>query len=188
MVKLLICNKERFGAVSTCLRALSERRAPPKHLSRWFPLKSLFKPHLEVQEIDDGTSLILARESAVFSNWIPFRRQIEQLELVQRRNLVVDVSDTRLVDYSVIAKLEEMEHDFEQDGLRFEIRGLDSLRPLADNGHAARKGGLARMRRLTVVAEAQLEDWLLDNFVELGATGYTSFPCSGAFRSTLRSV
>ena len=103
---------------------------------------------------------------------------------MQRRNLVVDVSDTRLVDYSVIAKLEEMEHDFEQDGLRFEIRGLDSLRPLADNGHAA----LARMRRLTVVAEAQLEDWLLDNFVELGATGYTSFPCSGAFRSTLRSV
>lgn len=169
-------------------QGLVRTSGPPKHLSRWFPLKSLFKPHLEVQEIDDDTSLILARESAVFSNWIPFRRQIEQLELVQRRNLVVDVSDTRLVDYSVIAKLEEMEHDFEQDGLRFEIRGLDSLRPLADNGHAARKGGLARMRRLTVVAEAQLEDWLLDNFVELGATGYTSFPCSGAFRSTLRSV
>ena len=43
------------------------------------------------------------------------------------------------------------------------------------------------MRRLTAVAEADLEDWLLDNFVELGATGYTSLPCSGAGRSTLRN-
>jgi hypothetical protein len=43
------------------------------------------------------------------------------------------------------------------------------------------------MRRLTAVAEADLEDWLLDNFVELGATGYTSLPCSGAGRSTLQN-
>ena len=157
------------------------------HFANGVPLKSLFKPYLEVQEIDDETSLILARESAVFSNWIPFRRQIEQIGLVQRRNLVIDVSDTRLVDHSVMAKLEEMERDFEQEGLRFEVRGLDSLRPLADNAHAARKGGLARMRRLTVVGEARLEDWLLDNFVELGAMGYTSLPCSGAGRSTLRN-
>jgi MFS superfamily sulfate permease-like transporter len=157
------------------------------HYANGVPLKSLFKPYLEVQEIDDETSLIVARESAVFSNWIPFRRQIEQIGLVQRRNLVIDVSDTKLVDHSVMAKLEEMERDFQQEGLRFEVRGLDSLRPLADNIHAARKGGLATMRRLTVVAEAELEDWLLDNFVELGAMGYTSLPCSGAGRSTLRN-
>lgn len=84
------------------------------HFADGVPLKALFKPYLEVQEIDDETSLIPARESAVFSNWIPFRRQIEQIGLVQRRNLVIDVSDTRLVDHSVMAKLEEMERDFEQ--------------------------------------------------------------------------
>ncbi len=156
------------------------------HVANGVPLKSLFKPFLEVQEIDEKTSLILARESAVFSNWIPFRRQIEQIGLVQRRNLVIDVSDTKLVDHSVMAKLEEMESDFEQEGLKFEVRGLESLMPLADNAHAARKGGLTTVRRLTVVAEARLEDWLLDNFVELGATGYTSLPCSGAGRSTIR--
>ena len=154
------------------------------HYANGVPLKSLFKPYLEVQEVDDEASLILARESAVFSNWIPFRRQIEQIGLVQRRNLVIDVSDTKLVDHSVMAKLAEMKGDFEQEGLRFEVRGLESLQLLADN--AARKGDLAPMRRLTVVADATLEEWLQENFVELGATGYTSLPCSGAGRSTLR--
>ncbi len=151
------------------------------------PIRSLFKPFIEVEEIDDKTSLILARESAVFSNWIPFKRQIEQIGLVQHRNLIVDVSNTQLVDHSVMEKLEEMKRDFEQEGLSFEVRGLDSLRPLADNAHAARKRGLTPVRRLTVVADASLEEWLLDEFVNCGATGYTITPCTGAGRSRLAS-
>lgn len=155
------------------------------HVANGVPIRSLFKPYIEVQNIDDKTSLILARESAVFSNWIPFKRQIEVIGLVQKRNLIVDVSDTKLVDHSVMEKLEEVERDFEQEGLTFEIRGLDALQPLADNAHAARKGGLATMRRLTVVADAEIEQWLEERFVELGATGYTSLPCSGAGRREL---
>jgi MFS superfamily sulfate permease-like transporter len=155
------------------------------HVANGVPIRSLFKPYIEVQKIDDKTSLILARESAVFSNWIPFKRQIEVIGLVQKRNLIVDVSDTKLVDHSVMEKLEEMERDFEQEGLTFEVRGLDALQPLADNAHAARKGGLATMRRLTVVADAEIEKWLEERFVELGATGYTSLPCSGAGRREL---
>ncbi len=155
------------------------------HVANGVPLKSLFKPYIEVQEVDDTTSLILARESAVFSNWIPFKRQIENIGLVQKRNLIVDLSDTKLVDHSVMEKLEEMERDFELEGLTFEVRGLDALQPLADNVHAARKSGLATMRRLTVVAEATSEQWLEEKFVELGATGFTSSPCSGAGRREL---
>lgn len=157
------------------------------HVANGVPIKSFFKPYIEVQEVDDETSLILARESAVFSNWIPFKRQIEDIGLVQRRNLIVDVSNTKLVDHSVMEKLEEMERDFEQEGLQFEVRGLDALQPLADNPHAARKGGLATMRRLTVVADGAIEQWLEENFVELGATGFTSLPCSGAGRRELES-
>jgi hypothetical protein len=83
-------------------------------------------------------------------------------------------------------KLEEMERDFEQEGLTFEVRGLNTLQPLADNAHAARKRGLATMRRLTVVAEAEIEQWLEEQFVERGATGFTSLPCSGAGRRNLQ--
>jgi hypothetical protein len=84
-------------------------------------------------------------------------------------------------------KLQEMERDFEQEGLTFEVRGLDALQPLADNAHAARKRGLATMRRLTVIADSTIEEWLESNFVRLGATGFTSIPCSGSGRSYLES-
>lgn len=155
------------------------------HAANGVPLKSMFKPLIEVQEVNDTTSLIVARESAVFSNWIPFKRQIEDIGLVQKRNLIIDVSDTRLVDHSVIEKLEEMKRDFEQESLTFEVRGLETLQPLADSPHAARKGGLATMRRLTVVADPGIEQWLEEAFVNLGATGFTSCPCSGAGRHDL---
>ncbi|MCA9177844.1 MAG: SulP family inorganic anion transporter [Planctomycetales bacterium] len=152
------------------------------HVANGVPVHSLFKPYLEVQEVDDKTSLILARESAVFSNWIPFRRQIEEIGLVQKRNLIVDVSHTKLVDHSVMAKLEEMERNFEQEGLTFEVRGLDELQPLASDVHAARKRGLAPMRRLTIVANADLQSRLEEEFVKLGSSGFTSMPCTGAGR------
>ncbi len=157
------------------------------HVSNGVPIKSLFMPYIEVQEVDDNTSLILARESAVFSNWIPFKRQIEDIGLIQRRNLIIDVSETNLVDHSVMEKLEEMERDFEQEGLTFEVRGLETLQPLAANAHSARKRGLATMRRLTVIVEAEIEQWLQQQFVERGATGFTSQPCSGAGRRELES-
>jgi len=156
------------------------------HVANGVPINSLFKPYIEVQEVDHDTSLILARKSAVFSNWIPFRHQIEQIGLIQKRNLIVDVSNTKLVDHSVMEKLQEMERDFEQEGLSFEVRGLDAMHPLADNPHAARRGGLFKMRRLTVVADQSIEQYLEEQFVELGATGFTSLPCNGAGRRELK--
>jgi hypothetical protein len=121
----------------------------------------------------------------IFSNWIPFRRQIEQIGFVQKKNLIVDVSDTQLVDHSVMEKLDEMQRDFEREGLTFEVQGLDALKPLADDAHAARKRGLATVRRITVIADASLEQWLLEQFIACGASGYTTLPCTGAGRSQL---
>jgi len=155
------------------------------HISNGVPLRSMFKPFLEIETVNANTSLIIAKESAVFSNWIPFRRQIEQIGLVQKRNLIVDVSDTKLVDHSVMEKLEEMERDFEREGLTFEVRGLDSLRPLADNPHAARKRSLTPMRRVTVTVPAALEQDLVRKFTTCGATGYTSQECWGSGQTDL---
>lgn len=155
------------------------------HVSNGVPIKSLFKPYIEVQDVDDKTSLILARESAVFSNWIPFRRQIEEIGLVQRRNVIIDLSDTHLVDHSVMEKLEEMKRDFEQEGLTFEVRGLDTLQPLSADSHAARKRGLAKVRRITVMANQSLRYWLLDEFEKCGITGYTLTTSTGAGRRNL---
>lgn len=155
------------------------------HVLNGVPVRSLFKPYLEVEPAGDGTWQIRARESAVFSNWIPFRRQIEDLGFVQRQNIVVDLSDTKLVDHSVMEKLHALQDDFLQEGLRLDIVGLDAHEPVAEHELAARRGGTMRMKRLTVTADELLEDSLVRRFTELGATGFTAIPCRGMGRQEL---
>ncbi len=109
------------------------------HLLNGVPVRSLFKPYLEVIEEDAETYWILASHSAVFSNWIPFRRRILDVGLVHRKNVVVDLSDTRLVDHTVMEKLHELEQDFQRSGLELKVVGLENHRPLSDHPHSARK-------------------------------------------------
>lgn len=155
------------------------------HVFNGVPLHSFFKAYLDTEQLDEKTTLIRARESAVFSNWIPFRRQLEHIALVQRQNIILDVSDTKLIDHTVMEKLHEMEQELESEGLQLQIIGLESHRPLADHEAAARKRGLARMRRVTVIADESLEERFEREFVLLGATGFTVIPCRGAGRRQL---
>jgi MFS superfamily sulfate permease-like transporter len=158
------------------------------HVINGVPLPSLLRPFLEVEDRDESTTVIRASGSAVFSNWIPFRRQIEHLGQIQRRNVVVDLADTKVVDHSVMEKLHELELDFEKDGLKLEVVGLEGHRQLSLHPFAARRRATTRLRRITAIADASLEDRLVQKFVEDGATGYTSIPCRGAGRRGLASA
>jgi len=109
------------------------------HLINGVPLRSLFKPYLAIEPRDDKTCVIRAHGSAVFTNWIPFKHQIEYIGLQQRNNLIIDLSETRLVDHSVMEKLHEMQKDFEQEGLTLELTGLESHRKLSDHPFSARR-------------------------------------------------
>jgi MFS superfamily sulfate permease-like transporter len=155
------------------------------HTMNGVPLRSLFKSFLEVEEQGDNTCVVRAHQSAVFSNWIPFRRQIEDIGLVQRQNIVLDLSNTKLVDHSVMEKLHQMQRDFEQEGLSLVITGLETHQPIADHEYSARRGRPARVKRLTIVAAEAIEATIERQFVALGATGYTVMPCEGAGRHDL---
>jgi MFS superfamily sulfate permease-like transporter len=157
------------------------------HLTNGVPLRSFFKAYLEVEDVDEHTSLIIARESAVFSNWIPFRRQIEDVGLVQKRNLILDLSGAAMVDASVMEKLQELQSEFEEEGLRLELRGLDDLRPASSSAHAARRRGLTPVRRLTVVVDETLAPELVTTLVSMGISGYTEIPCRGSGRTGLKT-
>jgi MFS superfamily sulfate permease-like transporter len=120
------------------------------HTFNGVPLSSLLRPFLDVQTLEDGSCIVFARQSAVFSNWIPFRRQIEHLGFVQRSNVTVDLSGTRFVDHTVMEKLHELQEDFTQDGLKLSIIGLDSHRQMSSSSLAARKQvGVPLLHRLT---------------------------------------
>jgi MFS superfamily sulfate permease-like transporter len=149
------------------------------HVANGVPIKSLLKPYLDIEERGDGTCVISAHQSAVFTNWIPFRREIEHLGLVQRRNVVVDLSNTRLVDHSVMDKLAEMQRDFAREGLQLDVVGLDAHVQLSQHELATRKQGLARLRHLTVVAPQAMEQELCERLGREGVSAYTLEACRG---------
>jgi len=155
------------------------------HLANGVPVTALFKPYLDVEEQDERTYYVRAGGSAVFSNWIPFKRQLEEIGLVQRRNVIVDLADTRIVDHNVMTKLHELQRDFEQDGLELTIRGLEDHRTTSEHAFATRKRGLADLRRVTIVAGESLRDRLIGEVIRLGVSGYTLIPCLGVGRRGL---
>jgi hypothetical protein len=140
---------------------------------------------VEVEDVDDKTTKIIARESAVFSNWIPFRRQIEDIGLVQKRNLILDLSGAVMVDASVMEKLEEMQMEFQQNGLTLELRGLEDFRVFSPSSHAARIKALTPIRRLTIVTDETTAVELIPEMVQMGISGWTQMECRGSGRSGL---
>jgi MFS superfamily sulfate permease-like transporter len=152
------------------------------HAINGVPLRSFFKPFLKVTTIDDQTVQIDASGSAVFSNWLPFRRQIEQLGLVQHNNVIINLAGTDVVDHSVMEKLHELSLDFAQAGLRLDVVGLDTHRQLSSHPYATRRRVTVQMRRITVVGPATAEAALIAMVRDRGASGFTAVPCHGGGR------
>lgn len=155
------------------------------HLINGVPIKSLFKPYLDIEPSGDHTYIVRAKGSAVFSNWIPFKRQLENIGLVQKNNVIVDLSDSKVVDSSVMEKLHELQREFEQEGLSLKIDGLDMHREFSEHEFATRMRALKPLRRVTIVAGTELQDRLVSDITRLGASGYTLVPCLGAGRRDL---
>jgi MFS superfamily sulfate permease-like transporter len=108
------------------------------HALNGCPIGSFFKPLLDVQQLNGNTYQIEAKRSAVFSNWIMLKKRIEAIRH-DKKNLVIDLSDTRLVDHTVMARMHEMEAEFKQDGLELRVVGLEEHRPMSSHPLAARK-------------------------------------------------
>jgi MFS superfamily sulfate permease-like transporter len=90
-----------------------------------------------VADAGNGSVTISVHDSAVFSSWIPLRKKIVQHE--NAKEMVVDLSDTRMVDHTVMAKLTEMQKEFAARDCKLVIAGLDEHRSLSDHPLAARK-------------------------------------------------
>ncbi len=147
------------------------------HLFNGLPLRSVLKPYLQIVEQGDNQVVISARESAVFSNFIPFRRQIEQIGLEGRNHITVDFSQTMLVDHSVMEQLHELQSTFERQGLTLSITGLESHRLLSTHPLATRKQELMFVRRLSIIVDPNLEPSILHLAKETGAIAFTSMVC-----------
>ena len=109
------------------------------HFLNAMPVGSFFKPKLEVSDGDGQTCRIKVLHFAVFSNWIALRKRIILLGLNEKKNVVVDFSETWLVDHTVMEKLHELESDFKTQGLMLEIGGLENHKPASAHPQSTRK-------------------------------------------------
>jgi MFS superfamily sulfate permease-like transporter len=98
-------------------------------------LRCLFRPSTTVESKEDGTVVIRVHSLAIFSNWIALRNRLAAL----KGDVIVDLSETRLVDHTVMEKLHELEREYEQRGGRLHVVGLDGHQPFSAHPHAARK-------------------------------------------------
>jgi len=111
------------------------------HVINGVPLKSILKPFLDVENKGENTVLVTAQYSAIFSNWILFRKQLVDLGLKEKKNIILDLAQTKLVDHSVMEKLHEIQDDFKQVGLELKIIGLENHQGLSSHELSTRKLG-----------------------------------------------
>jgi MFS superfamily sulfate permease-like transporter len=149
------------------------------HIINGVSIGSLFRPHLRFEETDDNTRTIIASKSIVFSNWIPFKNQIVLNGLDQGKNITVDLSETNVVDHSVMDNLHEMEEMFRQRSLNLKVIGLDSHKGLSDHPLSTRRRGFEKIKRITVFIDSALQSMLEHELIHHGVRDFTTIACGG---------
>lgn len=107
------------------------------------PFRSLFRPTIDIEENADGSVTLLVKHSAVFSSWISLRKRIERAE--HGKEVVLNLSDAKVVDHTVMEKLHELQREFEERDARLVITGLDGHRAVSEHPRSARLKGAARV-------------------------------------------
>ncbi len=106
------------------------------HLFNGLTIKSIFKPFLTINELDENTYRVEVLYSAVFSNFIGFKKQV--LALPKGKTIEINFENTKLVDHTVIEGLTEIKTKYEEAGGTFKIIGLENhvntstLKPTVD--------------------------------------------------------
>jgi len=107
------------------------------HLKNGAPVRSLFKAQIQVERENGRAVIVKVKDSAIFSTWIALKKTLESL--ASEPHVVLDLSDTFLVDHTTMSKLHEIEKEFQERQSRLEIVGLDHHQPLSKHPEAGRK-------------------------------------------------
>ncbi|WP_246173459.1 SulP family inorganic anion transporter [Limnoglobus roseus] len=108
------------------------------HLWNGAPVTGFLKSDIEVVPEGDALVILVVKQAAVFSNWLALRKAIVT-QAAGRDEVVIDLSHTRLVDHSVMEKLQELESELQATGKELRLIGLDEHQALSSHPLAARK-------------------------------------------------
>lgn len=100
------------------------------------PLKAIFNAPTEVSFTEDEY-LVEISEAAVFTNFLGIKRKLEAIP--PSFHVIIDLSETKLVDHSVMENISHFKHDYEFSGGKVDIIGLNDHEPVSEHKLAARK-------------------------------------------------
>jgi MFS superfamily sulfate permease-like transporter len=100
------------------------------HMLRGISFRSIFSPSTEMEHKDDGI-VVRAIDSLVFTSWIWLKQKLQAVE--SSKNVTIDLSAARVVDHTVLAKLEELKKDWSVQGRVLAICGLESHRGMSSH-------------------------------------------------------
>ncbi len=99
-------------------------------------VKSIVSHKAEVEHPADGVPTVHVHAAAVFTNWLALQRRLA--ELAHHPRVQVNLSRARIVDHTVMKKLDEMAHDWRLENRELLVTGLDAHESLSGHPHAAR--------------------------------------------------
>ena len=106
------------------------------HLINRAPFGSMFRLNIDVEREGADEARITVKDSAIFSTWIGLKKRLDNVRV--RKNVILDLSGTKLVDHTVMQHLIEAQAEFAENGAKLTIEGLDSHHALSEHPAAAR--------------------------------------------------
>jgi len=105
------------------------------NLFRGVWLGNLFKIHFTIQQQDDDTRVIKLSGSALFSNYLPLKKALAELE--PGKTIIFDFTDGYLIDHTVMEFIHEFRQNYEAQGGHCQKVGK-ALETFSDHALAAR--------------------------------------------------
>lgn len=109
------------------------------HLWNGAPIGSFFRPNITISRDARGTAALSVKDSAVFSNWIGLKRRIENAFDEPSTEVIVDLSETRLVDHTVMERLHALKYELAERSRTLVITGLDDHQAFSHDPYSTRK-------------------------------------------------
>ncbi|SDK41418.1 Sulfate permease, MFS superfamily [Catalinimonas alkaloidigena] len=107
------------------------------HLTSGASLRSLFWSSVLVDVSQPDTVHIKVQRAAVFSNYLWFKKRLDAIPSGKR--VLLDFSQTRVVDHTFMEHLHRFEADYTFKGGRVEVVGMDDHQPVSDHPTATRR-------------------------------------------------
>lgn len=107
------------------------------HFANGLPLKYVFKPLFTVTvDQEKETYTVDVFHSAVFSNYIKLKKSLDALP--KEKTINVNFSNSNLVDHTVMENLHHYQHDYEHNGGKFTLTGMNHLQKKSDHHLSSR--------------------------------------------------